>query len=113
MSDTRHRQFFGDRERDFLLTPALIAELERTTGAGIGRIISRLNSGDFFHLDLVEIVRLGLIGGGEHPERAATLSACYAAARPLGEVLPLAMMILIRLWSGPEKAEPEPEGVAS
>ena len=36
------KTFFGDAERTFALTPVLIEELERLTGAGIGAIAKRL-----------------------------------------------------------------------
>jgi len=47
MSDMTHRVFFGDRERDFKITPKLIAELERQTGVGVGALCKRLFAGDF------------------------------------------------------------------
>ncbi|MCB1522501.1 MAG: gene transfer agent family protein [Rhodoblastus sp.] len=95
-----HRQFFGDAERDFALTPELIIELERVTGAGIGGLCKRLFASDFKHADLLEVVRLALIGGGETPEDAAALVAAYATTRPLAETFPLAVAILETLWFG-------------
>lgn len=60
-----HRQFFGDADRDFRLTPPLILELERVTGSGIGGLSRRFFAGDFRHQELLEVIRLGLVGGGE------------------------------------------------
>src|SRR5579863_239402 len=88
------RHFFGDAERDFALTPVLIEELERLCGAGIGAIAKRLFSGQFSHRDMLQTIRLGLIGGGEKPRVAATLTEVYGAHRPINEVLPLAVAIL-------------------
>mgnify|MGYP002028105435 FL=1 len=34
-----HRAFFGDGERDFLLSDPMIAELEAKTGTGIGALL--------------------------------------------------------------------------
>lgn len=95
-----HRQFFGDREREFKLDPELILELERTTGTGIGELSRRVFGGAFRHRDLTETIRLGLIGGGETPEAAAALVRTYVHGRPLTEGHALAVAILGALWSG-------------
>lgn len=105
MSDTTFHGFFGDRERDFRITATLIPELERQTGAGIGSLCRRLFAGDFSHADLQHTIRLGLIGAGETPERAAELIAAYVIDRPLSETYPLAVSILERLWFGAAKPE--------
>ncbi len=39
--------FFGDAEYQFKLTPALVLELERKTGAGIGTLCSRVFAKQF------------------------------------------------------------------
>lgn len=95
-----HRHFFGDRDRDFRLTPAEIIELERVTGAGIGGLCKRMFAGDFAHRQITETIRLALIGGGETPEDAAALVTTYAASRPIMEVYPLAVSILETLMFG-------------
>lgn len=97
---TNHKEFFGDGERDFRLTPKLIAELERLTEAGIGTICKRLFAGDFSHKDICETIRLGLIGGGEEPQSAANLVAVYASDAPLARVYPTAVAILEKTWWG-------------
>lgn len=95
MSDLpTHRQFFGDKERDFRLTPDLIAELERKTSRGIGGLSRSLFAGEFRHAEILETIRLGLIGGGETPEDAAALVATYAAPRPVIEAYALAVEIV-------------------
>ena len=95
-----HKAFFGDREREFSLTPHLIPELERLTGKGFGAIVEGVRRASF--AELVNTVRLGLIGGGTHPEEAQTLVQTYVNAHPLGEVHLLALDILHDLWTGPE-----------
>jgi hypothetical protein len=100
-----HRAFFGDAERDFQITPALIVELERKTGAGIGGLCRRLFAGDFKQADITETIRLALIGGGTSPKDADALIAAYAVNRPLGEVYPLAVAILETLWFGSKKGQ--------
>lgn len=105
MSPLTHRAFFGDAERDFTITPTLILELERNTGAGIGSLCARLFNRQFSHSDIIETIRLGLIGGGEKPQRASELVATYAQGRPIMETYPLAVSILHRLYFG--EAQPE------
>jgi Phage tail tube protein, GTA-gp10 len=102
------KTFFGDAERDFTLTPTLIVELERVTGAGIGALAKRLFAGQFKHADMLETIRLALIGGGETPQVAASLVLVYAAERPINEVLPVAVAILETAFFGvktPARAE--------
>ena len=104
MSELKHQAFFGDGEHDFLLTPEMIIELERKTGTGIGALCGRLLARDFRHGDLIEVIRLGLIGGGTSPKDADALVSAYAINRPLAEIFPLSVAILNRLWFGEAKA---------
>ena len=99
-AQTTHRAFFGDQERDFCITPALIPELERLTETGIGELCKRLFTGDFHHADMIETIRLGLIGGGASPQEATIAVRTYAHGRPLQETLPLAVDILSAVWFG-------------
>ena len=95
-----HKAFFGDRERDFSLTPHLIPEFERVTGKAIGATVDNLRGMSF--AQIVTTVRLGLIGGGALPEEANALVQTYVNAHPLGELHLLALDILTDLWTGPE-----------
>jgi len=103
---TEHRDFLGDAERAFRLTPELIPELERLTGAGIGSLCRRVFAGEFRFVDVTETIRLGLIGGGEKPEEAAALVKAYVAPRPLDESYPTAVAVLEALWFGRPKVGP-------
>lgn len=104
-----HKAFFGDRERDFSLTPHLIPEFERVTGKAIGATMDNLRRMSF--AEITNTVRLGLIGGGTHPAEAQALVQAYASAHPLGELHLLALDILTDLWTGPE-AQPSDEVAA-
>jgi hypothetical protein len=95
-----HTAFFGDAEYPFRLTPALVIELERKTGAGIGALCARIFNRQFAQADIHETIRLSLIGGGLKPERAAALIASYAVDRPLSETYPVAVAILENVWFG-------------
>jgi hypothetical protein len=100
MTATPHRAFFGDAEYDFRLPPSLVIELEQKTGTGIGALCTRVFHKHFTQADIHETIRLGLIGGGIAPERAAKLIASYAADRPLSETYPVAVAILDNVWFG-------------
>lgn len=63
----KHTAFFGDADHTFALTDDMITELERITDLGIGALYLRTVNMQFKLVDLVEIIRLGLIGGGVIP----------------------------------------------
>jgi hypothetical protein len=92
--------FFGDADRTFRLTPPLILELERVTNAGIGGLSRRMFAGDFSHKELLETVRLGLIGGGESPQSAASLTATYAAPLPITQLYAIALPVIETVMFG-------------
>ncbi|RCW85431.1 gene transfer agent family protein [Phyllobacterium bourgognense] len=98
-----HKAFFGDKARTFALTPELIIELERKTGTGIAAFVARFMRVPMaFHFnDIVETIRLGLIGGGTSPEEAQSLVNAYVTPRPIAETLSLAIAILEAAWFGP------------
>ena len=95
-----HTAFFGDGEKTFALTSNLIKELERTTGHGIGALFDRIRSYRFSLHDILETVRLGLIGGGTDPKDAASLISTYAVDRPLSEPLAIALGLLAVVMFG-------------
>ena len=100
-----HTAFFGDGEHSFALTDDMITELERLSDLGIGALFQRCVNMQFKLSDLVEIIRLGLIGGGVTPEQAAQLTDTYGRNRPIGELYPLAMDILDARWSAADENE--------
>ncbi len=107
MRETEFVYFFGDGEKRFCLTPDMIAELERSTGFGIGAIFGRVLNSQYSHAELTETIRLALIGGGESPARAFELVERYAKARPLGEVYPIVADIFAYTWAGSQKPTDE------
>lgn len=95
-----------DVERPFKLTPHAIAELEKFTGSGIGAIIRRvIDEHAFAHAELIEIVRLALIGGGTAEADAAQLVAEHVTAKPIVHARLLAVDILRAAYFG----APQPE----
>ncbi len=103
----KHTAFFGDGEHTFALTDDMITELERLSEIGIGAFYLRAVNLQFHIADLIEIIRLGLIGGGAKPEQAAQLTDTYARNRPVDELYPLALDILDARWNGPETPDQE------
>lgn len=98
--------FFGDQEYQFRLTLDLVVELERQAGAGIGTLSKRVFAGQFAIRDLIEIIRLGLIGGGLDPKRAKELTDTYCN-RPVMEYAPIAIDVLCALMFGGNKPDNE------
>jgi hypothetical protein len=98
-----HVAFFGDQRRTFRLTPDMIMELERVTGRGIGGLARSLFASDFRLLEITEVIRLALIGGGTEPQEATALIAAYVVPRPIMEPYGLAVSILQTAMLGPVK----------
>jgi Phage tail tube protein, GTA-gp10 len=99
--------FFGDGEKTFALPADQIHELEKTTGAGIGLLCQRIPEGIFRLVELVEIIRLALIGGGMPPKDAAHYADTYSAKRPLAESFPITVAILRLVWIGEDQPAPD------
>ena len=99
-----HRAFFGDGEKLFAFpTRELIEELERKTGHGVGALFRRFKSQDFAFMDVLQVLRLGLIGGGTTPREADMLVALYGIGRPLAESFTIADGVITALFFGSEE----------
>lgn len=97
----KHVAYFGDGEKTFALTIPMIAELERKAGVGIGALYQRVALTLQFHVsDVIEIIRLGLIGGGMSPAEAQILIDAYTPEQPLIPLAMLAVDILNARWNG-------------
>lgn len=99
-SDTTITRFFGDRERPFTLTPPLIVELERATDTGLGLLTHRVIGMTYKHADLLHVIRLALIGGGETPQEAQRLVETFTTGRPVNEYFALAQDIVQAVMFG-------------
>ena len=84
---------FAGQYRKFELRLGEIGELERRCGAGIGEIMVRLGAHRFYAHDIVEPIRLGLIGGGEPIYGVEALMRFNVHGRPLVEHIALAAAI--------------------
>lgn len=84
------RRAFAGRERTFQLRFGEAAELERVCGAGIGAIMVRLATHQFYTSDIRETLRLGLQGGGASEPEATALIMGNVDTKRLVEYLELA-----------------------
>lgn len=89
-------------EHRFLLTIKELRALQTKCDAGPAFILMRLQSGQWRVDDIIETVRLGLIGGGLKPDEARKLVTNYVEEVPLSKTIPLAQAILMDSILGPE-----------
>lgn len=102
---TRYKAFFGDGEKTFAFpTRELIEELERKTSLGIGGLYERFRTSTYSLADILEILRIGLIGGGTSPAEASQLVTVYGVGRPLTEVFMIADGVISTLFFGTDDA---------
>ena len=71
--DARVRLFLYDDEYDFRLTIKGLSEVQEKCNAGPLQIITRLQSGEYRIEEVLEVLRIGLIGGGMSPGKAYSL----------------------------------------
>lgn len=83
---------WGDGNYTFRLSVKGAIELEQKCDAPFAVIFGRLNSGAFKINDVIQTIRLGLIGGGARPTDAMRLVDQYG--EPLSESLPVARAIV-------------------
>lgn len=101
---------WADGRYKFQLHGAQIEELEKKTDAGFGALYRRVMSGNWRHADIVETIRLALIGGGMSALEAKRKVDFYAE-QPFAEgddsPVSAAMAVLNAVMLG---VEPQPEG---
>ena len=102
MSDRAFSAFLGDQEHRFEILGKHVAELERLSDCGIGTLFKRLSSGYFKHADIRNVIRMGLIGGGDEmtPQQVSDFCKLWITDRPIIESYPIAVGIMERLWFG-------------
>lgn len=85
---------WADGTYKFRLGIAQIRELQEKCDAGPVFILERLVKGTWRVDDLLQTIRIGLIGGGTKPEVALRLVRTYVEGRPLLENVQYAQAIL-------------------
>ncbi|RFB95341.1 hypothetical protein B5K11_10430 [Rhizobium leguminosarum bv. trifolii] len=106
----QHTAFFGDGEKVFAFpTRDLIEELERKTGHGVGALFRRFRASDYSLSDVLQVIRLGLVGGGNSPAEADQLVSIYGVGRPLAEIFAVADGVITALFFGSAPENPQDE----
>lgn len=67
-------RFVHDDDYDLCLRIGELIELSEVRDSGPPMILARLSEGAWFPQDIIETIRLGLIGGGMHPQQAKKLT---------------------------------------
>ena len=93
---------WADGTYSFRLTVKGILELEEKCGVPFGKIFTRLTSGQYAVNDVVETIRIGLIGGGMAATDAKKLVDRYAL--PVAQNFNIARMIILAAMFGFEAA---------
>lgn len=94
---------WGDGTYKFRLAWGELIELQEKTDAGPSFILDKFYNGDWKVQYISEVIRLGLIGGGQTPSEALKLTRRYVESRPPFENLSTAQGILaIALLGAPE-----------
>lgn len=93
---------FADGSYTFRLTVKQIIELEEKCGAAFAIIHARLWQGLYTANDVVETIRLGLIGGGMDPVKAKQLVERYGV--PFKYSFPVARAVIGAVMWGFEKS---------
>jgi hypothetical protein len=108
---------WGDGTYLFALKLKQIEELQRLCSAGLGEIAQRMLVERRWRVgDIVETIRLGLIGGGLPSVRARELVETYIDGHPLADPrdpanhLMTAQAVITAAYFGIEKKDDEPEG---
>lgn len=102
---------FADGEYPFSLAKmALLQELQEKTDSGPMAVFRRVATGQWRVEDVLETIRLGLIGGGCAPEKAVVLVQRYVLERPLLESVKIAVAILQAVLAGADTKEGNGDG---
>lgn len=70
---------FGDGTYTFRLPLGQLEELQEKTGVGPFKLAQRMLSGEWHTQDVIQTIRLGLVGGGMPSREALTLANRYAS----------------------------------
>jgi len=99
--------FIGDAEYPLRLRIAELRILQTALDSGPSRILTRLQSGDWLVDDVIETIRLALIGGGMGHQDAAQLVRSYVCEGHLLTYSVPAMHVLIAALIGDVEDQPE------
>jgi hypothetical protein len=106
------RAFFAGEEREFLLRWGELMELQESRDAGPGWIQVKLMTNQWRGEDVVEIIRLGLVGAGEESAKASRLVRLHVEGKPhdIGGPDGLMLLALRIITAAIQGAPDEPAG---
>lgn len=94
-------------EHSFALRLGELRKMQESCGAGPEQVLERLQTGKWLVNDLIEPIRLGLIGSDEKPTKdAGPLVTSLMDQHPLMSFRFVAMAILAHALYGPEDDQP-------
>lgn len=95
---------WADGTYTFRLAWGQLGELQEKTDAGPYVVLLRLHNGAWRIEDIINIIRLGLIGGGMEPSPALKLTRAYVEARPpMENLIPAQVILSAALTGAPEE----------
>lgn len=94
MRDARVTFDWADGVYSFRMAFGQLVELQEKCDAGPYLILQRLHAGNWRVEDILQPIRLGLIGGGMEPAAAVKLTRRYIEERPITENIQYAVAIL-------------------
>lgn len=98
---------FGDGTYGFRLPIGQLEELQEKTGIGPFKLAQRMISGDWHTQDVIQTIRLGLIGGGMKSDVALRLVRNYAQEEGRWlENVDLAQRVIWAALAGAPEEEP-------
>lgn len=105
-------EFVGDDEYELHLKIGELRLLQSTLNCGPSLILTRLQTGEWWVDDIIEPIRLGLIGGGMSHKEAKDLVTRYVTDGYLIQYQPVALKALLAALIGneddmPDLGEPE------
>lgn len=108
---TRVVRPFAGRDHAFDIAPiGAIEALERACNAGMGEILTRLETVQFRHADIRETIRLALMGAGMTEPEATRLVVENIDGRPIAPQLELAIAIMSAYAHGVADASKKSDG---
>jgi hypothetical protein len=111
----KHKQLFELQDRCGIVATGMDGELIRIP-SGPMEIFSRLRGGSWREADVVNPIRLGLIGGGTAVVEVSALMGEFVEDQPLGVLAPLAARIMyagVYGVQGDDLGKPAAEGAKS
>ena len=116
LRDVPHREsrlfdFVGEGKYDLQLTIGELIQLQEKTGVGPHTLMKRFETGEWFVQDIIETVRLALIGGGMNPREAYEVVSRVIRSGYLLDYVMTSYACVRAALAGKEEDEPE-EGKA-